>query len=257
MAVTQCSSTYCSLFYVLEFLLQAAFSTQKIQNVLQVCTVCIAHLSHFTRHLSKVHRRTKGNFRRIIFLKLKTMHLFGPYTWEVSAVVLVVAHECLWNAEAVGALELVFRAGRSGAVSRFIWPVQTVVVAVADPRLRDAPLVLASEVPGVGTLLVHSFLSGGVLLTCPPVILEGLSIPAPTLAVDTVLGLVGGQGKAELLAASVGAGARVLEKRNKKVEGWESALWLVRLWPFVEVQCCPAHPVILHFKQGGRKIWVP
>ena len=55
MAVTQCSSTYCSLFYVLEFLLQAAFSTQKIQNVLQVCTVCIAHLSHFTRHLSKVH----------------------------------------------------------------------------------------------------------------------------------------------------------------------------------------------------------
>jgi len=40
--------------------------------------------------------------------------------------------------------------GRSRAVLGLVGIVQAVVVSVANPRLRDAPLVLAGEVPGVG-----------------------------------------------------------------------------------------------------------
>ena len=44
------------------------------------------------------------------------------------------------------ALELVGRTSRFGAILILIRIVQTIIVAIADPSLRDATLVVASEI---------------------------------------------------------------------------------------------------------------
>lgn len=72
---------------------------------------------------------------------------------RVAAVVVRIASERVGNAATGCALELVSGTRRFGAVLVLVRIVQTVVVAVADPSLGDAALVVAREIPNIWTSL--------------------------------------------------------------------------------------------------------
>ena len=75
---------------------------------------------------------------------------------RVATVVIRVTAERIGDAATRRALELVGGTGRFGAVLILIRIVQTVVVSVANPSFRDAPLVVARKIPNVGASLRQS-----------------------------------------------------------------------------------------------------
>lgn len=75
---------------------------------------------------------------------------------RVATVVIRVTAERIGDAATRRALELVGGTGRFGAVLILIRIVQTVVVSVANPSFRNAPLVVARKIPNVGASLRQS-----------------------------------------------------------------------------------------------------
>ena len=106
------------------------------------------------------------------------------------------------------AVELVLGAGRGRAVLGLVRVVQAIVISVADPSLRNAALVLAGEVPGVGASWQRRF---GVRVRAASlaVRVQPLAVGAATPGRDADAGGVGGNRETELLAAAVVQVARV------------------------------------------------
>ena len=78
-----------------------------------------------------------------------TSHFVGG----ITAIVVGIAAERIGNAATGCALIFVGRAGGSGAVLILIGVIEAVVIAVADPSLWDASLIVAREIPDVWTRL--------------------------------------------------------------------------------------------------------
>lgn len=72
---------------------------------------------------------------------------------RITAVVIRVTSERIGDAAAGGALELVSRAGRLGAVLILVRIVETVIISVTNPSHGDAALVIAREIPNIRTSL--------------------------------------------------------------------------------------------------------